>query len=231
MAIPCPKLRNGSRLVVGSAASSSDLQSATADGLAECCDLAEVRLDLLDGGQTRPWQHLASIPLLFTARRASEGGAGNLDTQARMDLLRGALEDASLIDIEVASIDEMAELIAELKQGQVPWIASFHDFEKLPDTGLLQDACGRALQAGAKVFKLAAHLPDMGSLERLIDFQTMDHGLPTATMGMGSMAAESRVLCAQAGSVLNYGYIGGTATAPGQMSAAHLKAAIHQSFD
>jgi 3-dehydroquinate dehydratase I len=45
-------------------------------------------------------------------------------------------------------------------------------------------------------------------------------------VGMGPLAAVSRLLCAQCGSVLNYGYLGETPTAPGQWDAASLKAAI-----
>jgi len=228
MATPAPNLRNGSRLVVGSAASAGDLTSATADALTGCCDLVEVRLDLLDGTAARPWRHLDALPLLFTARRGEEGGSGNLSARQRMDLLQDALEDASLIDIEVASIEAMAPVLELLGQRGLPWIASFHDFEKLPENQLIEEACRRAREAGAQVFKLAAHLADEASLQRLIAFQQADHGLPTATMGMGPLGAQSRVRCAEAGSVLNYGYLGASPTAPGQMSAGELSHAIQQ---
>jgi 3-dehydroquinate dehydratase len=45
-------------------------------------------------------------------------------------------------------------------------------------------------------------------------------------MGMGPLAPVSRLLCAQSGSLLNYGYLGTTATAPGQWDAALLRQAI-----
>ncbi len=63
-------------------------------------------------------------------------------------------------------------------------------------------------------------------LARLAEFQLADHGLPVATMGMGPLAAVSRLLCAQCGSVLNYGHLGITATAPGQWDAALLQQAL-----
>jgi len=49
---------------------------------------------------------------------------------------------------------------------------------------------------------------------------------PISIMGMGRLAPVSRLLYAQLGSVLNYGYIGDTPTAPGQWSARMLKQAI-----
>lgn len=226
MAIPCPKLHNGSRLIVGSTAGAADLQSTDAEAAENSCDILEVRLDLLENAETRPWQHLDSLPLLFTARRADEGGAGDLSAKARMHLLHAILDEASLIDIEVASISEMAPLLKELGQRQLPWIASFHDFEKLPDDEVMKSAAAQARKAGAHTFKVAAQLSDSDDLARLIEFQKTDHGLPVASMGMGPLAPVSRVQCAQAGSTLNYGYLGDTPTAPGQWSARQLKQAI-----
>ncbi len=228
MAISCPKLINGSRLVVGSTASAADLLLATAEEAAACCELVEVRLDLLEDPKLRPWQHLGSLPLLFTARWAGEGGGGDLNADERMKLLREVLDEASLIDIEVASIPEMASLLDELAARGLSWVGSFHDFEKLPHSDVIEEAASKALEAGAAAFKVAAHLEGPDDLNRLIEFQAADHGLPVASMGMGPLAPMSRVQCAQAGSTLNYGFLGETATAPGQWSAKQLKQAIQE---
>ena len=229
MVVPCPNLSNGKPLVVGSAGAASDLLSASPEGLRECCDVLEVRLDLLDDlSNSHPWQHLSALPVLFTARRPDEGGAGELDAARRSQLLKSVLDEASLIDIEVASMDELAPLLVEIKQRQRPWIASFHDFDKLPDDAVIARACQQARETGAAAFKLAAHLANEADLERLVEFQLTDHGLPTATMGMGELGAQSRVRCAKAGSVLNYGHLGINPTAPGQLNAAELKAALRK---
>lgn len=214
--------------VVGSFGSSSDLQNHSARSVADACDIAEIRLDLLD----RPtaghalWGHLSEVPLLFTARRIEEGGAMALDAATRMNLLRGALEDAAWIDIEVASIKEMEALLDEIRAREIPWIASFHHFGSLPSRELLEQAADRARVAGATLFKAAARLHSPSDLAALADFQLADHGIPVATMGMGPLAPVSRLLCAQSGSLLNYGYLGETPTAPGQWDSALLKLAI-----
>lgn len=216
--------------VVGSFGSLRDLQKSTAAAVREACDLAEIRLDLLgaeDGTiDGKPWSHLAGIPLLFTVRRSEEGGALAIGPDARMGLLRNALEQAAWIDIEVASIREMGALLKELADRQIPWIASYHDFNRLPAIAALEDAAKHAKDAGAAVFKAAAKLDSPADLSRLAEFQLADHGLPVATMGMGPLAPVSRLLCAQCGSVLNYGYLGETATAPGQWDSGLLKTAI-----
>lgn len=217
-------------MVVGSFGSSRDLHESSASAVRESCDIAEIRLDLLlaegaeaDSGR---WSHLSEIPLLFTARRIEEGGALAISPDVRMGLLRGALDQAAWVDVEVASLREMGALLKELAERQIPWIASYHDFKRLPATAELEDAARRAKDAGAAVFKAAAQLGSPADLARLADFQLADHGIPVATMGMGPLAPVSRLLCAQCGSWLNYGYLGATATAPGQWDSALLKTAI-----
>ena len=216
--------------IVGSFGSPVDLRDTLASVVSESCDIAEIRLDILasvDGplGSTA-WSHLSEIPLLFTARRSDEGGALPLGAAARMNLLRKTLGYAAWIDIEVASIHEMGNLLKELADRKIPWIASYHDFKKLPETAALNEAAQQAMAVGASEFKAAARLASPGDLARLAEFQLTDHGIPVATMGMGQLAPVSRLLCAQCGSVFNYGYLGKTPTAPGQWDSALLKTAI-----
>lgn len=207
-----------------------DLQISTATSVVNSCDLAEIRLDLVssrDGiADPSSWAHLSGIPLLFTARRADEGGAHAFSPTQRMNLLRVSVEQASLIDVEVASIQEMGDVLGELADRRIPWIASYHNFDQLPPTADLVRAARQALDAGAAVFKAAAKLTSLSDMTRLAEFQLADHGIPVSTMGMGPLAPVSRLLCAQCGSVLNYGYLGDTATAPGQWDSTLLKTAI-----
>jgi len=220
----------GAPQVVGSFGSSQDLRAAKVAVARECCDIAEIRLDLLreDGKEPegKAWADLIGMPLLFTARRQDEGGALPLNAQQRMDLLNSALDDASLIDIEIASIKEMKPMIDTLNARNLPWIASYHDFEKLPDKAVIEAALDQAADAGASVFKIAAQLSSPADIARLADFQRADHGIAKSTMGMGPLAPVSRLLCAQYGSVLNYGFMGSHPTAPGQWDAATLKRAV-----
>jgi 3-dehydroquinate dehydratase I len=216
--------------IVGSFGGTGDLEAADPSIIRRICDIAEVRLDLIingsGGAETSRWRHLEGVPLLFTVRRIEEGGALALNATERMAVLEGVLDDAACIDIEAASIVEMRTLVKTLESRGIPWIASFHDFEKFPETSTLEDAAKRALDAGAHAFKAAALLHRPADIARLAEFQLADHGIPVATMGMGPLAPVSRLLCAQCGSVLNYGYLGETPTAPGQWDAALLKQAI-----
>lgn len=218
--------------VVGSFGRSTTIRNTSAETAAAAADLLEIRLDLMVAEGMTPerklWAHLPEIPLLFTARRREEGSPIELNHTNREKLIRLALEDATLVDIEVASIPEMSDLVGEFAELGIPWVASYHDFGKLPSNAALETAAALARSAGASVFKAAARMNCAADVARLADFQGADHGLPVATMGMGRLAPVSRLLCAQYGSVLNYGFIGEVPTAPGQWSAAFLRQAISQ---
>jgi 3-dehydroquinate dehydratase I len=217
-------------LVVGSIGDAAALAEATPESLSSQCDLAEIRLDLFHPDFLRKgnalWRHLLPFPLLFTARCPAEGSPSDLDLATRTSLLRAALPDACLVDIEVISIPSMAGLISEIAAEGIPWIASYHDFGKLPSADDLANRAGIAGQAGAAAFKAAAYLHTPDDAAALARFQMSEQGIPLSTMGMGALAPVSRLLCAQAGSVLNYGFVGETATAPGQWSAKQLKESI-----
>lgn len=217
-------------LVVGSIGDVSALEAATPGSLASECEIAEIRLDLFHAEFREKgaslWRHLLPFPLLFTARRHSEGSPFDLDTATRASMLRAALPDACLIDIESASASAMESLVSEIREVGIPWIASYHDFERMPSGQKLATHAEIAKEARASAFKVAARLRTIDDLSALVRFQMEGCGLPLSTMGMGALAPVSRLLCAQTGSVLNYGFVGKSATAPGQWSAARLREGI-----
>jgi 3-dehydroquinate dehydratase I len=216
--------------VVGSIGDLAALRDSTPASLAGQCDIAEIRLDVFHREFAQQgaaiWMHLLPFPLLFTARRHDEGSPFDLDLATRTAMLEMALPDASIIDIEARSASEMADLISAISTEGVPWVASFHDFGQLPSRQKLDTHAEIAREAGASAFKAAARLRTMDDLTALAHFQMSDAGIPLATMGMGVLGPVSRLLCAQAGSVLNYGYVGETTTAPGQWSASQLRDSI-----
>jgi 3-dehydroquinate dehydratase-1 len=219
----------GSSKVVGSIGNRAVLRKTTAVSALAECDLVEIRLDILasEGALDREiWQHLKSVPLLFTARCKAEGGAMESTATQRAGWIEMALDDAAAIDIEVASLTEMPDVVGLVLSRGVPLIASCHDFSATPSADIWQEKLEAARAAGASVFKAAAMIRQPSDLSALADFQALPQGLPVAMMGMGALAPVSRLLCAQYGSVLNYGYLGEVATAPGQWSAARLKEAI-----
>ncbi|MFM2170220.1 MAG: hypothetical protein RI957_449 [Verrucomicrobiota bacterium] len=217
-------------LVVGSFGRLQDLCECTEAVALAACDVLEIRLDVLvrDGWQPAqfPWSHLKNLPLLFTARRQSEGGVLPLSAAVRETILRAVIDDAAAVDLEIASAEEMTDTLALLREKNIPWVASSHNFEKLPDLACWREWRDKAYAQGAAVAKFAAMLSQPAEIDLLEQFQREKSAIAVATMGMGALAPSSRVRCALAGSRLNYGFIGQAPTAPGQWPAETLRAAI-----
>jgi 3-dehydroquinate dehydratase-1 len=219
-------------LVVGSFGSMADLLDCTPELANASCEVVEIRLDILyrDGWKLseKPWAHLAHKPLLFTARCQSEGGVMSLDVATRAAMIEAVCGEAAAVDVEIASMHEMRDSLALLAKRSIPWVASSHHFAGLPTMELWRDLRDRAWAGGASVAKFAATLHDAAEIQVLETFQSEAADISVSTMGMGELAPASRVRCALAGSVLNYGFIGQAPTAPGQWPAATLRAAIHE---
>lgn len=217
-------------LVVGSFGRLQDLLECSEAEAFAACDMVEIRLDVLarDGwrAEQTPWSHLRRMPLLFTARCQSEGGSLALPAPDRAAMIHAVLDDAAAVDVEIASAEEMSDTLALLRHRGIPWVASCHNFEKLPDLESWRERRESAQARGAAVAKFAAMLHQRSDIDLLENFQREEAAITVATMGMGALAPVSRVRCALAGSRLNYGYLGAAPTAPGQWPAGELRAAI-----
>ena len=216
----CARLSFTRPLVVGSV---SDMDAWNAACSAETlpCDVVELRADGLPADTD--WTALASMrccrPVLVTVRHESEGGLRAMDTAERVRIARTLLPMASALDWEIAQLPAAQDLVAEAHAAGVPVIASAHDFEKTPalETLLEKEQTARAL--GADVAKFAFRLHSAEDMMTGVELLRRATGTTTA-MGMGPLGAVSRLLYAQHGACLVYGYLGDTPTAPGQWSAA-----------
>lgn len=212
--------------VVGSVATLNQLACVQPVELDSLCDVLEVRLDGMSAHMDALMIELDRIrdfPLLFTARCHEEGGVEKLDASARADLLLQVADRASWIDVELASYDEMQGVIHEIRCKEVGLVLSYHNFEQTPAEFEMQRIVD--LSEEADIVKLAVRhqsVDDMARCARVL--QKNDH--PMSMMGMGDLAPVSRLLYAQHGSLLNYGYLGHEPTAPGQWPAKLLKETI-----
>ncbi len=191
------------------------------------CDIIELRLDgyynkenYLKFCQSCPYD------ILITARDIREGGITELSEDERSRRLRDILPEAQYLDIEMRNWTAMSSLIKEAKNHNIKTVASYHDFEKTPPILEIKSIITRQLEFGSTdILKFAFMI---NSLDDLVTCQKVLFEHPNLTisiMGMGAYAPAARVLLAQSGSVLNYGYLGETPTAPGQWPASLLKKA------
>ena len=215
-----------SPLVVGSVASLNHLACLQPVELPSQCDILEIRLDGMAEHREAlelELDRFQDFPLLFTARSAAEGGAAVLSVNERADLLMSVADRATWIDVELASYDELAKTIHRIRSRNVGLILSYHNFDETPEEFDMQRLINLAEEAD--IVKLAVHHKSVKDFP-LCTSLLKRNSHPLSIMGMGPLAPVSRLLYAQHGSLLNYGYLGNEPTAPGQWHAKLLKEAI-----
>ena len=199
-------------LVVGAIAEKSALELHNFE-----CDMVELRLDSLGLGADVLSFAENSLPLLITARGESEGGTSDWSVEGRQAAYEQFLPFATAIDIELRDFDHFAEQIASAKAANVLVIGSFHDFEKTPSPDTLASKLGDI----ADIHKFATRIQESDDI--ITHLSLLEEDTPLSVMGMGPLGAAARPLMAKAGSLLNYGYLGATPTAPDQWPAGLLK--------
>ena len=200
-------------LVVGAIADISALELHNFE-----CDMIELRLDSLGiGAEVLEFAENAPLPLLITARGASEGGTSDWSVEGRIAAYEQFLPFASAIDIELRDFEHFSRIIESAKAGNVLVVGSFHDFEKTPSLDTLKSK----ISTTADIHKFATRIQEKSDLRTHLDM--LDEQTPLSVMGMGPLGAAARPLMAKSGSLLNYGFLGATPTAPDQWPAGLLK--------
>ena len=217
-------------LVVGSVSGWDAWKQAISDETTpHACDVLELRADTLPE-DVEAAEILAlprPLPILLTVRHAEEGGAREMSEEARQQLAASLLPMAAAIDWEIAHLAGAQDLLAQAHQQGVIVVASAHDFNQTPRLDTLCALADQAIAMGADVVKFAFRVHSMEDVMVGVSL-LKKYTHPMAVMGMGPLGATSRLIYNQYGSVLTYGYLGQTPTAPGQWSAALCKAAISQ---
>ena len=187
-------------------------------------DLLELRVDHFaqdPGILLRKIERLA-FPLLVTARHPAEGGANDLSFARRGALFMQFLPFASVIDVELRSVKRLGSVLAMARTHEVEVVLSHHDFRATPSPSRLETLQRSAQAAGADIFKVAALTSTPRDLSSLLSLLSNRSKLPLSVMGMGALGKVSRLVFAEAGSVLNYGYLD-RPNASGQWEATLLK--------
>lgn len=215
-------------LIVGSVADAATLRSLLQTGQKPDSDMLELRVDGLlrdmnpEAIATVSWE----MPMLLTVRTQEEGGLYPFtDTQRRAEMALRLLPHAAALDWEIAHLEEVPHLVEAAKKAGVPIIASAHDFEKTPQEDTLRELEIRARELGADVVKFAFALNCAEDMQVGVNLLRRASG-PMAVMGMGTLGPVSRLLYAQHGACLVYGYFGNAPTAPGQWSTTQFRAAL-----
>lgn len=183
-----------------------------------CVDYLEWRADCLPDTLKIP---RSGFPWILTVRHCLEGGNRNLSAARRREIFASRLSSAAIVDIELRSFRSLDGILEAARGRKILVMASFHDFRKTPPAGKLRDLVKRARDQGADILKIAALTESPADVGRLLDLFSLS-ALPLSVMGMGKLGAGSRILFAQCGSVLNYGWLH-RPNVPGQWPACELK--------
>ena len=184
------------------------------------CDIIELRLDSLGiGPDVLAFAKEAPLPLLVTARGPIEGGQNDWTPADRAEAYLKLLPYSRYIDIELRDFDALADTITAAKASGVTVIGSFHDFTKTPQLSELTSK----FDPRADLLKFALMVNDAADIQTHLSLIDNLAKRPFSLMGMGPLGAAARPLMAKAGSLLNYGYLGETPTAPNQWPVSLLK--------
>lgn len=211
--------------VAGTIHSAACLDAALRIGPGEL-DFFEIRVDSFIGREEELLRKLPGLklPLIVTVRHPLEGGARPLSAAQRRECYKKFMPHAALVDIELRSAKMLTDVIVDAQVKRVGIILSYHNFKKTPSVNQLCNLASAARKAGADIFKVAATVAGVADVAALGEFQNRQK-MPLSLMGMGKYGPVSRLLFAQAGSVLNYGYLG-SAQVAGQWPATLLKKRI-----
>ncbi|MEO1832779.1 MAG: type I 3-dehydroquinate dehydratase [Akkermansiaceae bacterium] len=211
-------LSDRKRLVVGAIADPSALSIKPTD-----CDVVELRLDSLGTGEkVHQFAKNCPLPVLITARGPEEGGQSSWSKEERAQAYRAFLPYAAIIDIELCDFEGLSSVIDDAKEIGIPVIGSLHDFEGTPEPASLDEK----INTRADLHKFALMAQSLNDIKKQLEIFERLSGRALSVMGMGPLGAAARPLMAEAGSLLNYGFLGNNPTAPNQWPAGLLKATL-----
>ncbi len=201
---------------------------------AEGADLVEVRADLFADPEPAALAaallrlRTAGRPIVLTVRAAAEGGRPWPDAR-RAALYAAGLPHVDAIDVEIASVALVDDLVARARAAGRTVILSAHFLDAPPPAARLLALVERAESLGADLTKLAAHARDLDDVRTLLEVTLAARAHAVATLAMGPVGAISRLCFPAAGSLLTYASVG-TPTAPGQLPLGELARLVRQFY-
>ncbi|MFZ3169611.1 MAG: type I 3-dehydroquinate dehydratase [Candidatus Methanoperedens sp.] len=185
-------------------------------------DILELRIDLISEDPHRIIKELKELglPVIITNRMKKEGGAWSGSEEERIHELMSLIPYADAVDIELCA-EKKNLVINEARRAGKKVIISTHDFQNIPDNGVMAGLIRESFEAGADIAKLAVMPNSLDDVLRLLDVTLHSSGQVCA-IAMGEIGKHSRVMAPLYGSVMTYGYVD-IPVAPGQLRVDELK--------
>ena len=194
-------------------------------------DVVEIRLDAMLEARIDPCVAALDLPLLVTNRPQWEGGhfAGREDD--RVDQLCAAVRaGARYVDIELRTDPALrSRLFTVARDCSARVIVSSHDFTGTPPAALLQATLQQMVASGAHMGKIVTTATNADEALRVLALQQEAGrlGFPLSAFAMGEPGRITRLATLYLGGAMTYAALDEhQATAPGQLSVAHLHSLI-----
>lgn len=195
----------------------------------DAVDVIEIRLDSMAEPEVAKCCSLLRKPLLFTNRPTWEGGQCATSEEERIaPLLEAVRLRVAYIDLELrAALAGRHRLLEAMESSPTRMIISWHDFQGTPSAAELTGILHQMIASGAHIGKIVttAHNPsDVLRVLTLLD-QARAAGFCLSCFCMGVPGRISRLAMLYLGGYMTYACLNDEqATAPGQISAAKMRA-------
>ena len=194
-------------------------------------DVVEIRLDAMPEARIDPCVAALDLPLLVTNRPQWEGGlfAGREDD--RVDQLCAAVRaGARYADIELRTDPALrSQLFAVARDCSARMIVSSHDYTGTPPAAALRTTLRQMVASGADLGKIVTTATNADEALRVLALQQEAGrlGFPLSAFAMGEPGRITRLATLYLGGAMTYAALDEhQATAPGQLSVAHLRSLI-----
>lgn len=200
-----------------------DLIEWRVDFYQEWSDISSV-LDTLD----KLREELGATPLIFTFRSKEEGGEEeiSMDMYSYLNKEVARSGKADLIDLQIFSCQDIADLITSIHETDVYVIGSYHDFMGTPEKEEIISRLVRIQDMGADILKIALMAKESKDVLTLLDasnYMYKNHAkCPLITISMGPIGSISRIAGGFFGSSMTFASAGAE-SAPGQLDHGDLR--------
>jgi 3-dehydroquinate dehydratase/shikimate dehydrogenase len=185
-------------------------------------DIIELRLDYMQRPDIRALLESSPVPKIATCRAKNDNGRFDGTEEERLAVLQEAIDlGVEYVDLELNSLRPVSKKGAKL-------ILSYHNFKETPEDLELKSIYGRLVKMGADIPKIATVANSVKDGVRMLGLisEASSRGKDMIGVCMGEQGTVTRVYGPVCGSYLTFARLEkGKESAPGQMTAANLRAA------
>lgn len=168
------------------------------------------------------------IPIIFTCRTSSDGGAASPGAEYYVNLLKAVAEseNADIIDVELNTGEAaVCEIVEAAERSGTKTILSFHNFVETPPAGEIGALLNKMLLFRADIYKVA-YMPGskedtLALMSAATKFLEKNPQKQLISIAMGELGAITRIMAGFLNSPLTFGSAG-RESAPGQIDSKRL---------